>query len=62
VTQGVLAVVQLLALAAAMIGDVQRPTERHWSHWLAACARVLMTAGVLVYYTWQAWFSEMAGR
>jgi hypothetical protein len=55
--QSGLGVAQLSALGFASAGDMMRPTLRHWSHWFATCARLLMVAATIAYSVWWAWFS-----
>jgi hypothetical protein len=50
--QGGLAALQLAALSVAAVGDVRCTIERHWSHWIATCGRLVALAGIIAYYAW----------
>jgi hypothetical protein len=56
VPRGAVTLVQGVFLASAMKDDVQTQTERHWSHWLGACAWLVMYAAYLIVYAYYSIF------
>jgi hypothetical protein len=61
--QCIVSLLQLTAIVAAMAGDRRHTPPRHWSHWLAASARLAMLATMIAYFLYLIIYSsQLTGR